>query len=120
MTAGPREPNPNTCSEREAGERWCPMSPPDPDGHWSGRCIASACRPGPGQAKVTTPVPVDGGVAGGALAMSAGTSFHGRGKPNGSAAHRRIMAGVQEEAKHAMSAMSPLKSCDVEKPQPQR
>jgi hypothetical protein len=28
--------------------------------------------------------------------------------------------GVQDEAKHAMSAMSPLKSCDVEKPQPQR
>ena len=32
----------------------------------------------------------------------------------------RIMAGVQDAAKHAMSAMSPLKSCDVEKPQPQR
>jgi hypothetical protein len=30
------------------------------------------------------------------------------------------MAGVQDEAKDAMSAMSPLKSCDVEKPQPQR
>jgi hypothetical protein len=28
--------------------------------------------------KVTTPVPVEGGVAGGALPMSAGTSFHGR------------------------------------------
>jgi hypothetical protein len=24
------------------------------------------------------------------------------------------MAGVQDEAKHAISAMSPLKSCDVE------
>ena len=52
--------------------------------------------------------------------MSAGSSFHGRRKPNGSACQRRTMAGVQEEAKHAMSAMSPLKSCDVEKPQPQR
>jgi hypothetical protein len=30
------------------------------------------------------------------------------------------MAGVQEEAKHAMTAMSPLKSCEVEKPQPNR
>jgi hypothetical protein len=28
--------------------------------------------------------------------------------------------GGQDEAKDAMSAMSPLKSCDVEKPQPQR
>ena len=33
--------------------------------------------------KVTTPVPVEGGVAGGALRMSAGTSPHGRRKPNG-------------------------------------
>jgi hypothetical protein len=70
--------------------------------------------------KVTTPVPVEGGVEGGALPMSAGSSFHGRRKPNGSACQRRTMAGVQDEAKHAMSAMSPLKSCDVEKPQPQR
>jgi len=70
--------------------------------------------------QATTPVPVEGGVDGGALPVSAGTSFHGRRKPNGSACHRRTMAGVQEEAKHAMSAMSPLKSCDVEKPQPQR
>jgi hypothetical protein len=70
--------------------------------------------------KVTTPVPVAGGVAGGALAMIAGTSFHGRKKPNGSACQRRTMAGVQDEAKHAMRAMSPLKSCEVEKPQPQR
>jgi hypothetical protein len=62
--------------------------------------------------KVTTPVPVEGGVAGGALLMSAGTSFHGRRrKPNGSACQRRTMAGVQDEAKHAISAMSPLKSC---------
>jgi hypothetical protein len=30
------------------------------------------------------------------------------------------MVAVQDAAKHAMSAMSPLKSCDVEKPQPQR
>jgi hypothetical protein len=57
--------------------------------------------------KVTTPVPVEGGAAGGALPMSAGTSFHGRRKPNGSAFHRRIMAGVQDAAKHAISAMSP-------------
>jgi hypothetical protein len=70
--------------------------------------------------QVTTPVPVEGGVAVGALSMSAGTSFHGRRKPNGSACQRRTMVGVQEEAKHAISAMSPLKSCDVEKPQPQR
>ena len=68
--------------------------------------------------KVTTPVPVAGSVAGGALAMSAGTSFRGRRKPNGSACQRRTMAGVQDEAKHATSAMSPLKSCEVEKPQP--
>ena len=52
--------------------------------------------------KVTTPVPVEGGVAGGALPKSAGTSFHGRRKPNGSACQRRTMAGVQEEAKHAI------------------
>ena len=58
--------------------------------------------------KVTTPVPVEGGVEGGALPMSAGSSFHGRRKPNGSPCHRRTIAGVQEEAKHAMSAMSPL------------
>ena len=62
----------------------------------------------------------NGGVAGGALPMSAGTSFQGRRKPNGSACHRRTMAGVQDEAKHAIRAMSPLKSCEVEKPQPQR
>jgi hypothetical protein len=30
------------------------------------------------------------------------------------------MAGVQDETKHAISAMSPLTSCEVEKPQPQR
>jgi hypothetical protein len=30
------------------------------------------------------------------------------------------MAGVQDEAKHATSAMSPLKSWEVEKPQPKR
>ena len=66
--------------------------------------------------KVTTPVPVAGGVAGGALPMSAGTSFHGRRKPNGSAFHRRIMAGVQDAAKHAIRAMSPLTSWLVEKP----
>jgi hypothetical protein len=44
--------------------------------------------------QTTTPVPVEGGVAGGALPMSAGTSFQGRRKPNGSACHRRSMAGV--------------------------
>jgi hypothetical protein len=43
--------------------------------------------------QATTPVLVEGGVEGGALPMSAGTSFHGRRKPNGSACHRRIMAG---------------------------
>jgi hypothetical protein len=61
-----------------------------------------------------------GGHAGGALPKSAGTSFHGRRKPNGSACQRRTIAGVQDEAKHATSAMSPLKSCEVEKPQPRR
>jgi hypothetical protein len=70
--------------------------------------------------QTTTPVPVEGGVAGGALPKSAGTSSHRRRKPNGSACHRRTMAGVQDEATHAMSAMSPLKSCEAEKPQPQR
>jgi hypothetical protein len=59
---------------------------------------------------VTTPVLVEGGAAGGALPMSAGSSFHGRRKPNGSACHRRIIAEVQDAAKHAISAMSPLKS----------
>jgi hypothetical protein len=61
-----------------------------------------------------------GGVAGGALPISAGISPDGRRKPNGSACQRRTMAGDQDEAKHAIRAMSPLKSCDVEKPQPQR
>jgi hypothetical protein len=70
--------------------------------------------------QTTTPVPVEGGVAGGPLPKRAGSSFHGRRKPNGSACQRRTMAGVQEEAKHAIRAMSPLKSCEVEKPQPQR
>jgi hypothetical protein len=49
-------------------------------------------------------------VDGGALPKSAGSSFHGRKKPNGSACQRRIMAGVQDEAKHAISALWPLKS----------
>jgi hypothetical protein len=70
--------------------------------------------------QTTTPVPVEGGVAGGGLPKSAGSSFHGRRNPNGSACQRRTIAGVQDEAKHAISAMSPLKSCEVEKPQPQR
>ncbi len=70
--------------------------------------------------QTTTPVPVEGGVECGTLPMSAGTSFHGRRKPNGSACQRRTIAGVQDEAKHAMSTMSPLKSCEVEKPQAQR
>ena len=46
--------------------------------------------------QTTTLVPVDGGVAGGGLPMSAGSSFHGRRQPNGSACQRRTMAGVQE------------------------
>jgi hypothetical protein len=41
----------------------------------------------------TTPLPVEGGVAGGALPMSAGTSFHGRRKLKGSACQRRTMRG---------------------------
>jgi hypothetical protein len=64
--------------------------------------------------QTTTPVPVEGDVAGGALPMSAGSSFHGRRKPNGSACQRRTMAGVQDEAKHVTSAMSPLKSWSCE------
>ena len=60
--------------------------------------------------KVITSVAVEGGVAGGALPMRAGTSFQGRRKPNGSAFQRRIMAAVQDAAKHAISAMSPLKT----------
>jgi hypothetical protein len=48
--------------------------------------------------QTTTPVPVDGGVEGGGLPKSAGSSFHGRRKPNGSACQRRTMAGVQDEA----------------------
>jgi hypothetical protein len=48
------------------------------------------------------------------------TSFQGRKKPNGSACQRRTTAGVQDEAKHAVNATSPLKSCEVENPQPQR
>ena len=70
--------------------------------------------------KVTAPVPVEGGVAGGALPMSAGTSFQGRRKPKGSACQRRTMWPVQQAPQHRIRAMSPLKSCDVEKPQPQR
>ena len=46
--------------------------------------------------KVTTPVPVEGGVVRGALPMSAGTSFHGRRKPNGSACQRRTIAAVRD------------------------
>jgi hypothetical protein len=49
--------------------------------------------------KVTTPVPVEGGVAGGALPMSAGTSFHGRRKPNGSAFHRHGRGPGRGEAR---------------------
>ena len=59
-------------------------------------------------------------MAGGALPKSAGTSFQGRRNPNLSACKRRTMAAVQEEANHAIRAMSPLKFCDVEKPEPQR
>jgi hypothetical protein len=68
---------------------------------------------------VTTPVPVEG-LAGGALPMSVGSSFHGRMNPNGSACHRRTMGEVQEDAKHAMSAMSPWNPPRVEKLQLQR
>jgi hypothetical protein len=87
----------------------------------AGRAPGGGCRPFalPHQ-EGDHAVAAEGGVAGGALPMSAGTSFHGRKKPNGSACHRRIMAGVQDAAKHAIRAMSPLKSCEVEKPQPQR
>ena len=70
--------------------------------------------------QVTTPVAVEGGVAGGALPMSAGTSFQGRRKPKGSACHRRTMWPVQQAPQHRIRAMSPLKSWLVEKPQPQR
>jgi hypothetical protein len=69
--------------------------------------------------KVTTPVPVEGGIKGGALAMSRQLVPRAQ-EPERIGVPPPHMAGVQEEAKHAMSAMSPLKSCDVEKPQPQR
>ena len=42
-------------------------------------------------------MPDEGGVTGGALPMSAGTSFHGRRKPNGSACQRRTMWPVGVE-----------------------
>ncbi len=61
--------------------------------------------------KVTTPVPVQGDVAGGALPMSAGTSFHGRRKSKGSACHRRTMWPVQQAPQHRIRAMSRSKSC---------
>jgi hypothetical protein len=70
--------------------------------------------------QTATPVPVEGGMTGGALPMSAGTSFYGRRKPNGSACQRRTKAGIHDAAKHAMSAMSPLKSWLLANPQPQR
>jgi hypothetical protein len=47
--------------------------------------------------KVTTPVPVEGGMAGSALPMSPGTWFQGRRKPNGSACDRRTMAGSRRK-----------------------
>ena len=56
-----------------------------------------------------------GGVEGGALPMSAGTSFHGRRKPNGPAFHCGTMAGVHHEAERAIRAMLPLKRSDAEK-----
>jgi hypothetical protein len=64
--------------------------------------------------QTTTPVPVEGGVEGGALPKSAGTSPHGRRKPNGSACQRRTIAGVQAAAKHAIRAMSPWESGEGE------
>ena len=78
--------------------------------------------------KVTTPVPVEGGPDRTRLERRGGWRAADerrhlvpwRREPNGSACQRRTMAGVQDEAKHAISAMSPLKSCEVEKPQPQR
>jgi hypothetical protein len=69
----------------------------------------SAGRPGSyAIRKMTTPVPVEGAVAGGALPKSAGTSFHGRRKPNGSACHRRTMWPVQQAPQHRIRAMSPF------------
>jgi hypothetical protein len=56
--------------------------------------------------KVTMPMPVEGGVEGGALPMSTGSSFHGRRNPNGSACQRRTMAGVEDETKQGISATS--------------
>jgi hypothetical protein len=52
--------------------------------------------------KVTTPVPVEGGVAGGALAMSAGTSFHGRRKLLDPAMVRRWQADPSGRCKTCM------------------
>src|SRR5262245_64580852 len=80
--------------------------------------VAETCAPFYPMMQTTTPVAVEGGVAGGALPMSARTSFHGRRKPNGSAFHRRVMAAVQDAAKRAISALSALESALVEKAQP--
>ena len=68
---------------------------------------------------MTTPVPVEGGVAGGALpsAQAARPWAQETERIGVPAPHH---GGVQDEAKHAMSAMSPLKSWDVEETQPQR
>ena len=67
--------------------------------------------------KVTTPVPVEGGVAGGALAMSAGTSSRGAGSRRDRRASGGPLAVVQQAPQHWIRAMSPLKSWLVEKPQ---
>ena len=69
--------------------------------------------------KVTTPEPVKGGVAGGALPMSAGTS------PRDAGSRRVGVLPADHVARPAGAAaqdqaMSPLKSWLVEKPQPQR
>jgi hypothetical protein len=53
-------------------------------------------------------------VAGGALPMTAGTSFHGRRKPNGSAFHRRIMAAVQDAAKHDVVGVETYRHVELE------
>jgi hypothetical protein len=59
--------------------------------------------------KVTTPVPVEGGMAGSALPMGPGTSFQGRRKPTDRRATASPWQGPGEEAKHAMIEVSLLK-----------
>jgi hypothetical protein len=63
--------------------------------------------------KVTTPVPVEGGVVGGALPMSAGSSFHGRRKPNGSACQRRQFPRIPLMSRDQLSRLITARSSNA-------